>query len=506
MAKASAQITLHYVIDIKASYRYYLLQGSTLAKPSKPTAYPPSSAWDDTEPTYVEGSTNSLYVVDCTVFCNGTFIYSEVSLSTSYEAAKLAYNKAQNAENVANNAEQSATDAAKTATNYLKFSNGGLVVGNHTSGTLGRNVLIDSDSVDIRMGSTVLSTFGDNFISIGKKAENSTIELCGGAGKIIAEGDDRYDWNDSVKMESKNLSFESERLFQFVHNASSDGATVGEVKISADASYEGIYYDDDGDGVSTKVDDGMNTTIGLHVETDDDVSGGRRDTGISIVSKTSRQNIKPDYDGVYTQLYARDWVKGDDNFFQVYPDKATLDKSLYFEENAVAIFGKKTDGTTVNTFIPSNDYGNTIIGYDNYNLSDGNTHIYGMDVVLYSRRANSSSLRPYYRTGDSLTFNIRTAGYITSSKTLVFFTVPISRPLLGITTVTASSVNGFILRQNALYTHGSTADIFVTPTSYTVSLIGTQQCVTIQAKFTDVTNAVNNSPIGIQWSGKLTFE
>lgn len=110
MAKASAQITLHYIIDIKASYRYYLLQGSTLAKPSKPTAYPPDSTWDDTEPSYEEGSTNSLYFVDCTVFCDDTFTYSEVSLSSSYEAAKLAYNKASNAQDSADAAQDKAEE------------------------------------------------------------------------------------------------------------------------------------------------------------------------------------------------------------------------------------------------------------------------------------------------------------------------------------------------------------------------------------------------------------
>lgn len=94
MVKASAQITLYFVIDVKASYRYYLLQSSTLAKPSKPTTYPPSSAWSTTEPSYTSGSTNSLYFVDSTVFCNNSFSYTDVSLSTSYEAAKEAYNKA----------------------------------------------------------------------------------------------------------------------------------------------------------------------------------------------------------------------------------------------------------------------------------------------------------------------------------------------------------------------------------------------------------------------------
>lgn len=110
MAKASAQITLHYVVDIQGIYRYYLLQGSTLAKPSKPTSYPPT-AWTDTEPAYDTEGTNSLYVVDCTVFADGTFKYSEVSLSTSYEAAKEAYNKAQN---VQTTVEQEIADTADT--------------------------------------------------------------------------------------------------------------------------------------------------------------------------------------------------------------------------------------------------------------------------------------------------------------------------------------------------------------------------------------------------------
>lgn len=101
--KATAQITLSLVVDVKAAYRYYLLQSSTLDAPVKPTTFPPASSWDDTEPTYTDGSTNSLYFVDCTVFRDDTFIYSEVSLSSSYEAAKAAYNKAVNAENTANN-------------------------------------------------------------------------------------------------------------------------------------------------------------------------------------------------------------------------------------------------------------------------------------------------------------------------------------------------------------------------------------------------------------------
>lgn len=94
--KARAQITISKVIDIYACYRYYKLQSSTLAKPSKPTTNPPSG-WSDTEPAYVSGSTNTLYFVDCNVYSDKSFSFSEVSKSSSYEAAKDAWNKANNA-------------------------------------------------------------------------------------------------------------------------------------------------------------------------------------------------------------------------------------------------------------------------------------------------------------------------------------------------------------------------------------------------------------------------
>lgn len=102
--KASVQITISKVIDIHACYRYYKLQSSTLAKPSKPTTNPPSG-WSDTEPAYVSGSTNTLYFVDCNVYSDKTFNFSEVSVSSSYEAAKAAWNKAKNAQDTVDNLE-----------------------------------------------------------------------------------------------------------------------------------------------------------------------------------------------------------------------------------------------------------------------------------------------------------------------------------------------------------------------------------------------------------------
>ncbi len=87
---------------------------------------------------------------------------------------------------------QIATEAAKTATNYMNFDDNGLVIGDMTAGTLGKNVLIDADSVDIRKGDTVLASYGDDVIYLGKNGASSTIDLCNGNATISADTDNGY--------------------------------------------------------------------------------------------------------------------------------------------------------------------------------------------------------------------------------------------------------------------------------------------------------------------------
>ena len=100
--KAKAEITIFNVKDVKSVTRYYLLQSSTATAPAKPTTINPGGNWKTTEPSYKDGSTNTLYFVDLTIMSDGkTFSYSDVSKSSSYEAAKSAWNKANNAQKTA---------------------------------------------------------------------------------------------------------------------------------------------------------------------------------------------------------------------------------------------------------------------------------------------------------------------------------------------------------------------------------------------------------------------
>lgn len=121
--KAKAEITISKIIDIDKVVRYYLLQSSTLAAPSKPAdGAAISSKWSKTEPTYTSGSTSTLYFVDQTIMSNGAIKYSEVSKSSSYEAAKEAWNKANAAQNSATSANNKIDGLKVGGRNLFKHS------------------------------------------------------------------------------------------------------------------------------------------------------------------------------------------------------------------------------------------------------------------------------------------------------------------------------------------------------------------------------------------------
>lgn len=190
------------------------------------------------------------------------------------------------------------------------------------------------------------------------------------------------------------------------------------------------------------------------------------------------------------------------------PDYVDFGWDAHFDNN-LRIRGRDLDGNIKEVFQPVNSNGNTVIGWGHYDARSGNTNIYGHDIYMrISNIADPSKLAaytPYVRRDQSLTFsNLRTAGYVTNAGKDVTFLVPFAVPILGSPTVTAASISGFVLRQNTQYTHGSGASTYVVPDSYTTA-ISTFCGVYVVAHFSNTTNVVNNAPIGIYWSGTLTF-
>ena len=107
--------------------------------------------------------------------------------SSAKSAADKANTAASHAQSTADTARKEASNAAKTATNYMKFDNSGLTVGDLTKNTLGRNVNIDSSSVNIRNGSNVLASFAESLIELGKNTNTATISFLNGLVKLIGQ-------------------------------------------------------------------------------------------------------------------------------------------------------------------------------------------------------------------------------------------------------------------------------------------------------------------------------
>ncbi len=191
--KASASITLSAVVDVASTTRYYLLQSSTLNKPSVPTTNPPSGSWDDTEPSYTEGSTNSLYFVDLTVFSDDSFSYSAVSLSSSYEAAKAAYNKA-------TAAQSSATQVASRVTAVEQKVTDSAIENVVKSSTTYKNLEGRVTSTESNISTVSQTADKINWI-VSSDATSSNVALTDAAYSVIADNID-LSANNTVKISS----------------------------------------------------------------------------------------------------------------------------------------------------------------------------------------------------------------------------------------------------------------------------------------------------------------
>lgn len=124
---------------------------------------------------------------------------------------------------------------------------------------------------------------------------------------------------------------------------------------------------------------------------------------------------------------------------------------------------------------------------------------------LYFGFAGGNSFRPYFTKGNSASFKVWLTGYTTTGMKEVIFFMPFSRPIIGASGVSVSSVNGLIIRQNNKYLYGSTATEYVKPSSYTSEIVDGGQGVNIRAKMPNTTNVTNNTACAVTASIKITF-
>lgn len=141
---------------------------------------------------------------------------------------------------------------------------------------------------------------------------------------------------------------------------------------------------------------------------------------------------------------------------------------------------------------------------------NSNTKIVSSDVIkLDAGRIYLSTYlgawRPYFCAGDSISATFGTAGYITSSGKDVIFIIPLSKPIIGNPTVTVTSVEGLMVRQNNKYLYGGSSTKYVKPSKYTVHSTLSGGCIRVFATMPNTTDVTNNSPCGIWANIKITF-
>lgn len=416
-----------------------------------------------------------------------------VRLTTAEGTINAANLNASNALSAANAAQTAVNDASKVATNYLSFNGNGLVIGDMTANTLGNNVLIDSDSLDIRQGTTVLASYGPEYIYIGKSNRKATINLADGVARLYNEDNTNEDYSrfvieadHSIKLNTKNGIFEN---VQYVNGNEASEAnihmetilpwdpestrTVPVITLSAsnynsEGTFDHIsYIQVESEGMYLYSDRGGDETSNIHL------------SGSSTYINTN-----------YLEISASQPIM--------------IHDSLAFPTNGKLFAWANDRIGYIPVFEGVSSSGNTVINYGGYLNKCGSTNIYGTDILLFSANAGDSGYRPYFRAGDVITANlIHTAGFVSTGGTKVYFTIPLTRYVLGDPTITFTSTAGFMIRQNGKYTHGSADGTYVKPKSVEVTI--NSFGIRVNATFSKTTNAVNNAPCGIAWSGNITF-
>lgn len=176
--------------------------------------------------------------------------------------------------------------------------------------------------------------------------------------------------------------------------------------------------------------------------------------------------------------------------------------NMWFNQNNGILFVTRNDGVLLEAINTCDGENNLSFGWTNYNEQRGDTYVGGKDVYFrVSAGASKVGYRPYYRRGDSIDVRMGTAGYVTSGTKEFYFTIPLGKPVVGNPSVSVSSINGLIIRQNSKYI--IKAD-WVQPDRYS-AYIRNNNAVSVIAFWNNATNAANNSSVGIDVNIRITF-
>lgn len=179
--------------------------------------------------------------------------------------------------------------------------------------------------------------------------------------------------------------------------------------------------------------------------------------------------------------------------------------SEYLDMNNTSIYGTFTDGSN-SEMLRLNTNNELLIGYGQYGKASVTTRLYGGNKIAFHLKNPAASWIPYYTKGDSVSVKIYQTGFITNNGKELMFFIPLSRPIVGVSAVAISSIDGLTVRQNGDYCFSKIISSSpVKPNSYSASVVGGGCGINIKATFTDTTNVRNNDSCGVYASIKITF-
>lgn len=157
---------------------------------------------------------------------------------------------------------------------------------------------------------------------------------------------------------------------------------------------------------------------------------------------------------------------------------------------------------TATDFIRKDDKDGLVFG-DHESEFETDLMLEGKALRFYIRSA-MDLYKPYYEAGDTIDVEWTGTGFVSDASSKVYFSIPLSRPVIGTSNVSVNSSNGLIVRQNGTFTHGSSASGYVKPT-YSATLSCDGGIVNVVATLSSTANAVNDAPCGITASLTIAF-
>lgn len=375
----------------------------------------------------------------------------------------LATTAKSSAEKAGKLAEQ-AVEAAKKQKQYVWKDEEGIHVSREkTIRENTNNILIDSDSVDIRAGKSVLTSFGERII-LGVKEKMRSI-FSSNKIEMVDSNDNKVfsinglDMNRSISEHYSNQDFSfckkvpTEEIYNFLRNGHElQLETLYDVK-----NIESISIAFAGDGESD-FSDKVNWSI---------------DTANSKLVKLQRKELSSV--PVNRFFYLKIIYKSDKSSTSV-----GIGSNLSNPQNYLLCVGG--NGTKSN---PKNNF---TVDYD------GNANFESVFV--------KNDIKLFYDIDDFITINsITSNGFITSSKTEILFTIPLTKPFVSSVTKIHFHNLTIKVRQNGKYLigTGSKSVNIMNFADYEVTAIPTEQGIkmVIKMKLGPLTDAANNDTLAV---------